>query len=98
MSEEPSDKEMGWIETIYGDYLGTGMHGGTIYIRGNVDLDRCGKEVGTKKLNKKDKKILEELLKEFSKDFSIDYNEIMLKEFVKLYPKTNRPYGNLYAK
>jgi len=85
-------------ETIYGDYLGTGMHGGVIYIRGNVDLSRCGKEVGIKKLNKNDKKILRSLIKEFSEDFSINYNKIMSKEFVKLYPKTNRPYGALYAK
>ena len=44
------------------------------------------------------RKILEENIKEFSEDFSIDYEKIMSKEFVKLYPKSNRPYGNLYAK
>ena len=85
-------------ETIYGDYLGTGMHGGKIYIRGNVDLSRCGKEVGIKKLDKNDKKTLSTLLQEYAEDFSINYDKIMSKEFVKLYPKTNRPYGALYAK
>ena len=85
-------------EPIVGDYLGTGMHGGVLYIRGSVDKSKCGKEVETKKLNKGDKKILEKLITEFCEDFSLNFNEIMSKEFIKLIPKSSRPYGALYAK
>ena len=85
-------------EPIVGDYLGTGMHGGVLYIRGIVDKSKYGKEVETKKLNKSDKKILEKLITEFCEDFSLNFNEIMSKEFTKLIPKSSRPYGALYAK
>lgn len=87
---------------LTGDYLGTGMHGGTIYIRGEINRSQCGAEVGIKELDEEDKKILERLLKEFSHDFYHDLGEVIenppLEEaFIKLYPKSLRPYGRLYA-
>jgi glutamate synthase domain-containing protein 3 len=85
-------------EPIIGDYIGTGMHGGVIYIRGNVDKSKCGKEVGIENLNETDKKILEKYLTEFCEDFSFNINDIMSKNFLKLIPKSSRPYGALYAK
>ncbi len=84
-------------EPIAGDYLGTGMHGGVMYIRGEVDLEQCGKEVGILELNEEDAKLLEKYLKEFCADFGLDFDEIAEEKFVKLYPKSSRPYGRLYA-
>jgi glutamate synthase domain-containing protein 3 len=80
-----------------GDYLGTGMHGGVMYIRGRVDLNKCGKEVGLDKLDKTDKKLLERHLEEYCKDFKLDIKEILKEEFTKVYPKSKRPYGTLYC-
>lgn len=82
---------------ISGDYLGTGMHGGVMYIRDEVDPYRCGVEVGIAELDDGDKNTLERYLKEFCDDFSLDFNEIIKERFVKLYPKSSRPYGRLYA-
>jgi glutamate synthase domain-containing protein 3 len=36
-------------QPLAGDYLGTGMHGGAIFVRGEVDSRRVGKEVGVDK-------------------------------------------------
>ncbi|MCK4738526.1 MAG: hypothetical protein KAT46_01125 [Deltaproteobacteria bacterium] len=84
-------------ESIVGDYLGTGMHGGEIYIRGEVDIERCGAEVGIDDPDEHDLKTLEKYISEFCKDFSLDVKDIMKKPFKKLIPVSSRPYGNLYA-
>jgi glutamate synthase domain-containing protein 3 len=82
---------------IVGDYLGTGMHGGVIYIRGEVDIDMCGKEVGIVDPDEDDIKVITKCLKEYCEDLDMDLDEIMKKPFKKLIPTSSRPYGNLYA-
>ena len=82
---------------ITGDYLGTGMHGGVIYIRGGVDENMLGKEVSVLELDEKDIKLLKKHLAEFCEHFGFDLEEVMSKPFVKLLPVSSRPYGNLYA-
>ena len=84
-------------EPIAGSYLGTGMHGGTIWVRGEV-LDRqLGKEVGRGEIAPAEMKRLGAILREYSKDVGYEFSEVMSQPFVKLYPKSARPYGRLYA-
>jgi len=82
---------------IVGDYLDTGMHGGVIYVRGEVDKDLCGAEVGVVDLEDADLKELTKHLKEYCEDFGLDLDEVMSVPFKKLFPVSARPYGNLYA-
>ncbi len=82
---------------LVGDYLGSGMHGGQIFIRGDVDPTRCGAEVGVMEPNEADLKLLRKYLEDFCKDFDLDVEDVMSKPFKKLEPVTARPYGNLYA-
>ena len=86
-----------WNQPIVGNFCGTGMHGGKMYIRGKVKPYQLGREVRVKELSLQDKKELEKLLKEYARDFNLDYNEIVGGEFIKLEPSTVRPYGNLYC-
>jgi len=82
---------------IVGDYVGTGMHGGAIYVRGEVDKRQLGKEVGIKELNAEDYGLIEPVLKEYCEDLRLDMNQVMSKKFIKLIPVSHRPYGRLYA-
>lgn len=82
---------------IVGDYLGTGMHGGVIYVRGEVEKENCGAEVGILDLDDEDMKVLKDSLTEYCKDMGLALDEIMKKGFKKLIPVSLRPYGNLYA-
>jgi len=82
---------------IVGDYLGTGMHGGTIFIRGEVDKKLCGAEVGISDPNEEDIKFLTDYLKDYCKDFNLKLEDIMKVGFKKLTPASSRPYGNMYA-
>lgn len=82
---------------IVGDYLGTGMHGGTIYIRGEVEKGICGAEVGILDPGDDDMKVIKGCLSEYCNDVGLKLDEVMAKGFKKLVPVSLRPYGNLYA-
>ena len=78
-------------------YVGTGMHGGVIYIRGSIPKYNLGKEVGVTKLNEKDKAILKKHITKFAEIFGYKAVHILNSNFTKLYPRWLRPYGRLYA-
>ncbi len=78
-------------------YIGTGMHGGVIYIRGKVDEKQLGAEVSQLMLDKDDEKKLYPHIKDFATYFGYDFDKIISEEFVKLLPLSHRPYGRLYA-
>ncbi len=82
---------------LVGDYLGTGMHGGVIYVRGEVDRKMCGAEVGITEPEDGDIALLREYLTDFCGDFNLNLEGIMKKGFKKLTPASLRPYGTLYA-
>jgi glutamate synthase domain-containing protein 3 len=78
-------------------FIGTGMHGGVIYLRGSVDSYQLGKEVGVAELDEKDFQVLTKLVGEFASHFGYDTEEILKLKFNKLFPRWLRPYGRLYA-
>ncbi len=83
--------------SITGNFTGTGMHGGVIYLRGNVDPFQLGKEVSISPVNQLDEQWLRLFLKEYCEDFGLSLNKVMEKEFIKLLPTHLRPYGRIYA-
>ena len=78
-------------------FIGTGMHGGAIYLRGTVDDFQLGKEVGIAELEGNDHRILQKYVGEFAEHFGYEATEILKDKFVKLFPLFLRPYGRLYA-
>ena len=84
-------------DEIVGDFVGTGMHGGTIFLRGEVDPASLGKEVKTGEITPEDMNLLKTHIGEFCACFKLDLNEILKKPFTKIYPYSHRPYGTIYA-
>jgi glutamate synthase domain-containing protein 3 len=80
-----------------GQWVGTGMHGGVMYLRGTVEAHRLGREVGVSSLSESDWSLLESLIDEFCSDVGVTGRRFVCAEFVKLTPQTTRPYGTLYA-
>jgi glutamate synthase domain-containing protein 3 len=78
-------------------FVGTGMHGGVIYLRGRINKHQLGEEVGVSKLTRKDQAILRDLVTQFAGHFGFDAEEILASRFVKLVPLYLRPYGRLYT-
>lgn len=76
-------------------FVGTGMHAGTIYVRGEVK--NIGREVEIVDLEEEDRHLLRRLVTEFCKHFGFDVKKILDFKFNKLIPVSYRPYGRLYA-
>lgn len=80
-----------------GYMVGTGMHGGAIYVRGTIDPTQVGAEVGFQDLSDQEWEFLQGVLAEFFGDMQLPARQFARSEFTKLYPKSRRPYGNLYS-
>jgi len=78
-------------------FVGTGMHGGVIYLRGNIEEHQLGREVGITELDENDRRILKKYVTEFADRSGCDAGEILAGRFIKLFPRWLRPYGRLYA-
>lgn len=87
---DPKDSPVGY-------YTGTGLHGGVIYIRGQVDPVQLGKEVTISELDEEDYQKLTPLLDTYCERFSVNKRQILKDPFVKIIPKSQRPYGQLYV-
>ena len=82
---------------ICGYYLGTGMHGGEIYVRGEVEEWKIGKECGIFTADEDDLAKLRPILEEYCEAFGMDVEDVLSEPFTKLEPTSHRPYGKLYA-
>lgn len=84
------------VEPI-GNYCGTGMHGGVMYIRGEVPNYKLGREVQKSTVTDQDRDFLTSVNKRYQELFGCS-EPIPEAVFTKLSPVGSRPYGNLYIK
>ena len=89
--------DLGPGESHRARFIGTGMHGGVIYLRGEVQSHQLGKEVGTAELDEKDQAQLKALVEQFASYFGHESERILKGRFLKLFPRYLRPYGRLYT-
>jgi len=82
---------------ISGDWIATGIHGGIIYIRGEVPESKLGVAVKMMETNDDDRKFLRAALKEFCETFNHDLEDVLKAEFTKITPMTHRPFGKMYT-
>lgn len=82
---------------VVGNYVGTGMHGGEIYIRGSVEDHQLGKEVGSQDPSDEEFERFRTSLNDYKEALDIDVDFDIKEEFVRLVPKSNRPYGKIYT-
>jgi len=76
-------------------FVGTGMHSGIMYIRGEVAS--LGKEVKVLETDQSDLKVISELVHEYASYFNADADKILKGKFNKIVPFSHRPYGRIYA-
>jgi len=85
-------------DEIVGDYIGTGMHGGKIFVRGEINNHKLGKEIIKSKISNEDEDIIKTYIGNYFKYFgSANEETIKLSDFLKLTTFSRRPYGKLYA-
>ena len=77
-------------------FVGTGMHGGVIYIRGK--LEHVCKNVQIEPLESEDLTRLVDTTEAFNKHLGAPNIKVEADDFMKLVPLSKRPYGEHYAR
>jgi glutamate synthase domain-containing protein 3 len=76
--------------------LGSGIHGGAIYVRGTISEKYLGVSASIQPFTDDDRKNLEPILKEFSEHFDVDFEKIFASDFTKVAAASSRPFGTYY--
>jgi glutamate synthase domain-containing protein 3 len=82
------------------DFIGTGMHGGVIYIRDKEDKLQVASQVEISEPGVEDRKVLDKYVGEFVESFpnlGLNKEEVLKGDFIKLAPKSERLYAKMYA-
>lgn len=82
---------------LTGRSLGTGMHGGVIYIRGEVPEYQLGPGLKMEPVDDEDMAVLRPLVEDYAAAFGLDAAIILDASFVRVKPFSHRPYGNMYV-
>ncbi|NLT37875.1 MAG: hypothetical protein GXX95_06930 [Methanomassiliicoccus sp.] len=78
-------------ESPVGSFVGTGIHGGCIFVRGKVEKHQLGMGASISDLTDDDKILLEELISDFEKSFETKVERDWSK-IVKIKPLSSRPF------
>jgi len=84
-------------EQPVGNFTGTGMHGGKIFIRTSKELIALPAQVAAERASKDDLKEIEAPLKEFAELFGMNASSILKDQFFVLRPNAKNPYKQLYT-
>lgn len=80
-----------------GQHIGTGMHGGRIYLRGQVKRSSLGDGLKQVLLTPNEDTLLFKELKVFCQAFALKRRDIYRDTFTLITPISSRPYKNMYA-
>lgn len=81
-------------------FIGSGMHGGVMYIRGELEEEQVDSSVLISRPDATEMEILRDLISGFIErfpDLSLDRDYVLEGDWTKLSPRSSRPYGKLYA-
>jgi len=85
-------------ETVpVGNFTGTGMHGGKIFIRTDKELSNLPEQVAAEKASGEDLREIEPYVSEFAGHFGMDAKALLKDKFYVLRPNAKNPYKQLYT-
>jgi len=82
---------------LVGDFCGTGMHGGTIAVRGRLEEAHVSPHVRVSEATDEDRALLAPQLEAYAERFEVPLALLEDERYWMLRPASNRPYGNKYA-
>jgi glutamate synthase domain-containing protein 3 len=88
---------LGVDDVPVGNFAGTGMHGGKIFIRTNHELQGLPKQVTENVATAEDLQEIKPLLEEFAKHFEVNAEKLIKDRFYVLNPNAKNPYKQLYT-
>jgi glutamate synthase domain-containing protein 3 len=75
-------------EPLTSDWIGTGIHGGVVYIRGGAKIAET---------DDNDNRLIKDLINEYCGYFGVNSKSIDNLKFTKVVPISHRPYGKMYT-
>jgi glutamate synthase domain-containing protein 3 len=85
-------------EPIVGHWCATGMHGGSMYLRGDVAPERVASQfVSVHPAGDEDLKLLRPHLTRYAEAFELNTEELLGEPFFRVAPLSHRPFGAKYA-
>jgi len=85
-------------EPVVGHWCATGMHGGTIFLRGEVEPARVASQfVSVVPASEADVKLLLPYLQAYGAAFQLQAAELAQEPFWRVAPVSHRPFGGKYA-
>lgn len=94
------DNEGNDLGKIPGRMIGTGIHGGAIYIRGEVEKSQLGVAADIKEFTEEDRDKIRPHIEEFCKEFGLSdeiKEKLISSDYTKIAPISKRPFGKLYT-
>ena len=88
---------IGSADVPVGDFTGTGMHGGKIFIRTEKELTGLPAQVTTEVASKNDLREIVPYISEFAGHFGMDAESLAKDRFYVLKPNARNPYKQLYT-
>lgn len=82
---------------VVGNFCGTGMHGGEIYLRADTLPNLLPKQVKAEKLPEVTDREILEILTDYCARFKLDLREILDHTFYRLSPDSANPYREMYT-
>ena len=83
---------------LVGDYCGTGIHGGRIFLRGDYDPYHVSTEhIAVADADEEAMRSIRQDLEAFGEAFAVPLDAILAEPFRVLRPKSHRPFGDLYV-
>lgn len=83
--------------SIIGNFCGTGMYGGKIYIRANSLPSDIPKQIIVSSANSEDIMSIKPYIQEFCNEFDKNIDDILDAHFFVLFPNTNNKYKQTYV-
>ena len=84
-------------EQPVGNFTGTGMHGGKIFIRTKKELTALPSQVAAEIAGNEDLLEIEPAVREFAANFGMDASSLLQDQFYVLRPNAKNPYRQLYT-
>ncbi len=84
-------------EALIGDWTGTGMHGGAMYVRGNVGQEKLGHGAKIIPFTEDDRERIRLILEEYGGCFGIKTEKLIRDHYTTIVPVSYRPFGQTYA-
>ena len=77
--------------------IGSGIHGGEIFVRGIVDNNNLGVGAQQMPATEEQKTMIQPIIEDFARTFGIDPKPLLTSDYSRIAPASARPFANKYT-